>query len=116
MRAILATNHTAPYSPKPHPARRTISRFRECAGVQAPRDARTAKRKRAADAGGPEERTSVRRGENGRAQGGGKAQEEKKRRGRGERHGYAREFTFRLAKRACACANGLVRAWAWIWV
>ncbi|KAJ7719322.1 hypothetical protein B0H14DRAFT_3629257 [Mycena olivaceomarginata] len=26
------------------------------------------------------------------------------------------EFTFRLAKRACARANGLVRAWAWIWV
>ncbi|KAJ7899190.1 hypothetical protein B0H14DRAFT_3424023 [Mycena olivaceomarginata] len=28
----------------------------------------------------------------------------------------AGEFTFRLAKRACARANGLVRAWAWIWV
>ncbi|KAJ7825489.1 peptidase S8/S53 domain-containing protein [Mycena olivaceomarginata] len=26
------------------------------------------------------------------------------------------ELTFRLAKRACAHANGLVRAWAWIWV
>ncbi|KAJ6523200.1 hypothetical protein B0H19DRAFT_1277065 [Mycena capillaripes] len=28
----------------------------------------------------------------------------------------ARELTFRLAKRACARANGLFRAWAWIWV
>jgi hypothetical protein len=30
--------------------------------------------------------------------------------------GHYGEFIFRLAKRACAHANGLVRAWAWIWV
>ncbi|KAJ7307926.1 hypothetical protein DFH08DRAFT_824011 [Mycena albidolilacea] len=33
-----------------------------------------------------------------------------------KRTGRRGEFTFRLAKRACARANGLVRAWAWIWV